>query len=241
MADWEQLDAWFTGPGARQLRDAAHRAVGALLVSLKRINASATREVSLRRHFLKLAGWFDAATPSEAHALATAAFGLYGARHLGQPLDDEVAEAVPATASWWRSPPAPVPVSLRERGERVVRGRSARAADHGEQKGRLLAERAAEDERRATACAELLAVGGRLAEARLSVAAMGVLLELLANATSQGSSSLADHPVTLWVRPSPSGVVVRSEAGALTVHNLSLVVGRPGTMPAELGNDEAAG
>jgi hypothetical protein len=34
--DWDQLEAWFIGPGARQLRDAAHRAVGAMLTSLKR-------------------------------------------------------------------------------------------------------------------------------------------------------------------------------------------------------------
>ena len=41
--------------------------------------------------------WFDAATPLDAHALAAAAFGPYGARHLGVPLDDDIAEAVPAT------------------------------------------------------------------------------------------------------------------------------------------------
>lgn len=45
--DWDQLEAWFVGPGARQLRDAAHRAVGALLASLKRINASATPQRGL--------------------------------------------------------------------------------------------------------------------------------------------------------------------------------------------------
>jgi uncharacterized protein (TIGR02677 family) len=226
-SDWDQLEAWFIGPGARQLRNAAGRAVGALLTSLKRINASGTREASLRRHFLKLAGWFDAASPANAHVLATAAFGLYGARHLGVPLDDDIAEAVPATASWWRSPPAPVPVTLRERGDRTARGKSAQAADHTHQKERLLATRAADADRRATACAELLAVGARLADARLSAAAMTVLLELLANATSAGHASLPDHPLALWVTPSDGILVVRSDMGDMTVHGRALSLAEP--------------
>lgn len=221
-ADWEQLESWFVGSGARQLRDAAHRAVGALLSSLKRINASATREASLRRHFLRLATWFEAASPTGAHIIATSAFGLYGCRHLGIPLDDETSERVSATASWWRSPTAPVPVTLRERGDRTPRGRSAPAADHSRQKERLLATRTAEADRRATACAELLAVGPRLSEARLSAAAMWVLLELLANATSSGQASLPDHGLTLWVTPAPGTLVVHSEAGNLTVHGRAL-------------------
>ncbi len=229
-ADWDQLEAWFAGPGARQLRDAAHRAVGALLSSLKRINASATREASLRRHFLKLAGWFDASTPASAHALATAAFGLYGVRHLGVLLDDDVAEAVPGGMSWWRSPPAPVPVALRERGERALRGRSARASDHTDQKRCLLALREAEAERRATACAELLAVGAHLADAYLSAAAMAVLLELLANATSAGQATLADHPVTLWAAPCEGLHVIRSDLGNLTVDCRALSISPPGVV-----------
>jgi hypothetical protein len=75
-ADWDQLYAWFAGPGARQLRDGAQQEVGTLLVSLKRINAAATKEASLRRHFLKLATWFDSSSPDMCHALATSAFGL---------------------------------------------------------------------------------------------------------------------------------------------------------------------
>jgi uncharacterized protein (TIGR02677 family) len=223
--DWDQLEAWFIGPGARQLRDAAHRAVGAMLTSLKRINASATNEVSLRRHYLKLATWFDAAAPLDAHALAAAAFGLYGVRHLGVVLDEDIAEAVPATMSWWRAPRAPVPVSQRERGDRAARGSASRPPDHTSQKRLLLAARAAEAQRRESACSELLAVGGHLAEARLSGGAMSVLLELLSNATSDGQATLPDHDVRLRVTASPESMQITSDLGDLVVEKRALVIG----------------
>jgi hypothetical protein len=46
----------------------------------------------LRRRYLKLAPWFDAAAPLDAHALAAAAFGLYRVRHLWVVLDEEITE-----------------------------------------------------------------------------------------------------------------------------------------------------
>jgi uncharacterized protein (TIGR02677 family) len=235
-ADWDQLAEWFTddrthGSGARQLRAAAGQAVGSLLGNLKRINGASAHETSLRRHFLKLAGWFDAATPEGAHVLFTSAFGLYGARHLGVLLPDEMADAVPATASWWKSPTAPVPISLRERGDRNPRGRTIRVADHRGQKQRLLAASRAEADRRAAGCAELLAMGRRLGEARLSPAATEVLLELLGAATAtmgphrgEGSATLVDHPVTLWVSPAESDLVIRGDGGDLSAQGLDIVV-----------------
>lgn len=228
-SDWDQLHAWFAGQGARQLRDAAQQAVGTLLASLKRINASASRETSLRRHFLKLAGWFDASSPETCHAIATAAFGLYGSRHLGVALDADVAEAVPAAASWWSSPRAPVPVSLRERGERVMRGRTAVAYDHRAQRERLAAAREQEAARRATACSELLAVGERLNTARLSAPAMRLVLELLGAAASAGGSRLPDHPVGLVATPTEGSFVVHSAMGDLSIDGLWLEVVSPAT------------
>ena len=41
----------------------------------------------------RLARWFDQADAERSHDLFTAAFGLYGARHLGSPADPD--EAVP--------------------------------------------------------------------------------------------------------------------------------------------------
>jgi len=141
--------------------------------------------------------------------------------------------------SWWRSPSAPVPVALRQRGDRTPRGRSARAADHGHQKRHLLAARAIEEERRATACAELLAVGGRLADARLSAPAMTVLLELLANAAAGGRASLPDNPVTVWMAPAEGTLMIQSDLGSLAIEGRSVLISSTVTEPIE-GRDEAA-
>lgn len=254
MGDWAELRAWFGAPGdrsagAHQLRAAATRAVGALLANVKRMNAASSRETSLRRHFLRLAGWFDAATPEAAHVLYTSAFGLYSARHLGVQLDAEVAEALPATVSWWRAPPAPVPVSIRERGDRNPRGRVVRVADHRAQKERLAAERRHEAEQRAQAVAELVAVGERLGEVRLSGAALHVLLELLARATARlgsdlggASAGLVDADVVLWLEPADGATTVRSAMGDLCVGGFRVAVTAAGRRPVPVidGAEEVA-
>jgi len=243
VGDWTELRAWFgaagdRASGAHQLRAAAVRAVGALLANVKRMNAASSRETSLRRHFVRLAGWFDAATPDGAHVLYTSAFALYGARHLGVTLDPEVGEALPATTSWWRAPAAPVPVSIRERGDRNPRGRVVRVADHRAQKERLAAERRRDAERRGEAVRELLGAGDRLDEVRLSGPALQVLLELLAQATARlgpdlesASAGLVDADVLLWLEPSAGGTTVRSAVGDLAVDGFALYVTAVGHRP----------
>jgi uncharacterized protein (TIGR02677 family) len=253
VGDWVELRAWFGAPGdrasgAQQLRAAAVRAVGALLANVKRMNAASSRETSLRRHFLRLAAWFDAATPHEAHVLYTSAFALYGARHLGVPLDPEVAEALPATTSWWLAPTAPVPVSIRERGDRNPRGRVVRVADHRAQKARLVAERRREAAQREQAIAELLAVGDRLDEVRLSAAALQVLLELLAQAAARfgpelagASAALVDAGVVLWVEPAGAPTTLRSAVGDLTVDGFRLTVTAAGRRPGQATGERVEG
>lgn len=235
-SDWADMGAWFGAHGertygAQQVRTAATRAVGVLLANVKRMNASSSREKSLRRHFLRLAGWFDAATPDDAHVLYTSAFALYGARHLGVTLEPAIAESLPATASWWDAPGAPVPVSIRERGDRVPRGRVVRVPDHGAQKQHLLDERRRDDERRHAAIEELAAVGDRLGEARVSAAAMAVVLEMLGLATARfgpdlagATAALVDAPLTLWIEPFHGDVTVRSPVGDLTIAGFRLAV-----------------
>ncbi|MGH9018273.1 MAG: DUF2397 family protein, partial [Acidimicrobiales bacterium] len=120
-----------------------------------------------------------------------------------------------------------------------ARGRSARGADHGEQKRHLLALRAAEDERRAAACAELLAVAGRLGEARLSAAAMTVLLELLANAAVGGRAALPDHPVAVSMTAAPGVLVIRSDTGSLAIEGRHIVISAPGADDVRSEDEEA--
>lgn len=244
--DWHELRAWFAGDtdrsrssGAQQLRAAAGRAVGALLANVKRMNAASSRETSLRRHFLRLADWFDAATPDEAHVLFTSAFSLYGARHLGVTLDADIAEALPATTSWWHAPPAPVPVSIRARGDRNPRGRVVRVNEHRAQKARLADERRREAEQRQHAVTELLAVGDRLGEVRLSGAALQLLLELLGRATARfgrevagATAALIDAPVVLWIEPGAGRTTLHSPIGELAVDGFRLAVTTPGRRPA---------
>jgi uncharacterized protein (TIGR02677 family) len=234
--DWADMAAWFgadgeRGSGAQQVRAAAIRAVGVLLANVKRMNAASSRETSLRRHFLRLARWFDEASPHDAHVLYTSAFALYGARHLGVCLEPDLADVLPATTSWWEAPPAPVPVSIRERGDRAPRGRVVRVPDHGAQKERLLDERRRHDELRAAAIAELAAVGDRLADIRLSAPAMTVVLELLGLATARfgpdlagTNAALVDAPLTLWIEPYQGAVTLRSPIGDLTVHGFRVAV-----------------
>jgi hypothetical protein len=171
--------------------------------------------------------------------LYTSAFALYGALHLGVVLDPDVADALPATTSWWRAPGAPVPVSIRERGDRTPRGRVVRVADHGPQKERLAAERRREAEQREQAVAELLAVGDRLDEVRLSAPAFQVLVELLGQATARfgpdlagANAALIDAGVVLWVQPTGTVTTVRSTSGDLTVEGFHLTITRAGRRPA---------
>ena len=110
---------------------------------------SATGEVSRRGDLLKLARWFDETDDATAHDVFAAAFGMYGARHLGVVPEED--EGLPATTSWWDGPVAPVPVALRERGSRTPRGRAASAEDYALQRERLRKEAAEAAERQRAA------------------------------------------------------------------------------------------
>ncbi|MEU7044709.1 TIGR02677 family protein [Streptomyces varsoviensis] len=259
LADWEGLRGWFRDTGGQgsqvdQLRDATLRALQSLLANAKRMLRSATGEMSRRRDLLRLARWFDEAAPQDAHDIAIAAFGLYGARHLGiAPAADEV---VPAYTSWWTGPVVEVPVALRERGSRAQRGRTAAVEDHSAQKKRLreAARRQAAD--RSAAADELCSASGRFDGVRLTSAALGLLLELLATALGNAQlrrhaeaggqgfgldaawSEDADLGVRLTVRRTAGArTLLRSADGDLLLDDLELVVHR--TVTADGGTGEA--
>ncbi|WP_051852713.1 TIGR02677 family protein [Streptomyces aureocirculatus] len=244
LSDWEGLRGWFAdvdGQGSQvdQLRDATLRALQSLLANAKRMLRSASGEISRRKDLLRLAGWFDVADPQDAHDIAVAAFGLYGARHLGvAPEPDQV---VPAYVSWWSGPVVDVPVALRERGSRAQRGRSATVEDHSEQKRRLVEEARAKAAARRAAADELRSASGRFEQVRLTSAAMSLLLELLTAALGNaqlhhGSPQTgftlhdaqaedADLGIRLTARRTPgTGTVLRSIDGDLVVDDLRLAV-----------------
>lgn len=244
LADWEGLRDWFADTGGHgrgsqvdQLRDATLRALQSLLANAKRMLRSASGEMSRRKDLLRLAAWFDAAEPQEAHDIAVAAFGIYGARHLGVAPDPD--RSVPAYVSWWTGPVVDVPVALRERGSRAPRGRAAAAEDHAEQKHRLMEQAREQTEARRAAADELRSASGRFDQVRLSAAAMRLLLELLTSALGNARlrqdtgdfmidgahASDADLGIrlTAWRTPGRH-TVLRSADGDLTADDLALAV-----------------
>ncbi|MFJ2475499.1 TIGR02677 family protein [Streptomyces sp. NPDC087659] len=251
LADWEGLRGWFSDTGGQgsqvdQLRDATLRALQSLLANAKRMLRSATGEMSRRKDLLRLARWFDEAAPHDAHDIAVAAFGLYGARHLGiPPATDEV---VPAYTSWWTGPVVEVPVALRERGSRAQRGRASAVEDHSAQKQRLREAARQRAAARAAAADELRSASGRFAEVRLTSAALGLLLELLATALGNAqlrrrigtdgegtagfdldsaSSEDAELGIRLTVRRTAgTRTVLYSADGDLLLDDLELDIGR---------------
>ncbi|WP_416978799.1 TIGR02677 family protein [Streptomyces sp. T028] len=244
LADWEGLRDWFTDTGGHehgsqvdQLRDATLRALQSLLANAKRMLRSASGEMSHRKDLLRLAAWFDSAEPEEAHDLAVAAFGLYGARHLGVAPDPD--QSVPAYVSWWTGPVVEVPVALRERGSRAPRGRAAAVEDHAEQKRRLMEQARQQAEARQAAADELRSASGRFEQVRLGAPAMSLLLELLTTAlgnaqlrTEAGDflldgaqASDADLGIRLLAWRTPGRhTLLRSVDGDLTADSLTLSV-----------------
>lgn len=103
-----------------------------------------------------------------------------------------------------------------------------------------MAEQRRGEKQRQQAVAELLAVGDRLDEVRLSGAALQVLLELLGRASAQfgpdlagASAALVDAQVVLWVLPHAGATTVRTHAGDLSVEGFRMVVTAAGVQPRD--------
>jgi uncharacterized protein (TIGR02677 family) len=239
-ADWEELAYWYDAHGAsgpEQLRAAAGQALGQLITNAKRLLDSSGTGFSRRADFLRLARWFSASDDDGAHRLFAAAFGAYPARHLlfGP---EEPDPRVGPTTSWWDADPVNVPVSLRERGDRAMRGRSSRVPDPTADRLRLTAEAEREAEQRQAAAAEL-ALTGSLDGATISPAARDLLLDLVADLLARNRDDTVDHDVGLRLRMAPGpDTVVTSPDGTTTFVGLTLSVsGLAEWAPTE---DEAA-
>jgi uncharacterized protein (TIGR02677 family) len=233
--DWAGLRAWFIDDGrgsqVEQLRDATLRALQALLANAKRMIRSSSGGLSRRRDLLNLAQWFDNADDATAHDLFAAAFGMYGARHLGIAPDTD--RDVPATTSWWTGPGVRVPVALKERGSRAPRGRTAGPEDYGEQQDRLRAQAQEQTRRQGAAAAELRAAGARLADVRLTAAATRLMLDLLARSLASappdfGEVRSTDDDLDIrlrLVREPGATTVVHGADGDLTLDGVTVWIG----------------
>lgn len=232
-ADWQSLAAWFRGTAGRrsdaaEVRTLATRAMSSLITGMRRAVAGDGGEASRRIDLLRLAQHFDSADDALAHRLWATAFGMYPSRHLSAmpEIDD-----VPATTSWWDAPPAEVALSLRERGDRTIRGSTPRREDFAAQRAELLRRKEAEEATRRRAVAELLDQVGR-SDLRLSDEGRSALLELYARALASAggaeplvgagvSAALLD--VELTVRREPGATTtIRSPAGVLTLVDVRL-------------------
>jgi uncharacterized protein (TIGR02677 family) len=236
-SDWAQLYDWYSGQSGRSgpdtLRAAANQALRQLLTNAKRMLAAAGTGVSRRGDLLKLAGWFDRLDDESAHRLYAATFGIYPARHLfGGPEEQSARDGV--NTSWWDATPVDVPVSLRDRGDRSARGRTAAVPDPGLDQERLLREAELEARARQAAADELVAAG-TLHGAHVSPAARELLLELLGallarNQDPNLSARVVDSDVELEVTAEsvPGGrTSVSSADGTVVVHDLRLLANRP--------------
>lgn len=239
-SDWEELAYWYDPHGAsgpEQLRAAAGQALGQLITNAKRLLDSSGTGFSRRADFLRLARWFSAADDDDTHRLFAAALGAYPSRHLlfGP---EEPDPRIGPTASWWDSDAVHVPVSLRERGDRAMRGRSSRVPDPTADRLRLTAEAQHEAEQRQAAAAEL-ALTGSLHGATISPAARNLLLDLVADLLARHRDETVDHDVGLRLRAIPGrDTVVTSSDGTTTFVCLSLSVSSTAEWPP--GEREAA-
>jgi uncharacterized protein (TIGR02677 family) len=226
-ADWAELAAWYDtshgASGPEQLRAAAGQALGQLITNAKRLLDSSGTGFSRRADFLRLARWFAAADDEQAHRLYDAAFGAYPARHLLFGPEESNARVGPTT-SWWQADPVPVPLSLRERGDRAMRGRTSRVPDPTADRLRLTAEAEREAEQRQAAAAEL-ALAGALHGTTISPAARDLLLDLVAALLAQQGEELVDHDAGLRLRAVDGpDTVVSSPDGTTTFVRLRLTV-----------------
>ncbi len=226
-AEWEELAAWYGSGGAtsgpEQLRAAAGQALGQLIANAKRLLDTSGTGYSRRADLLRLARWFDAADDETAHRIYAAAYLNYPARHLlGGP--EEIDPRIGPTTSWWLCDPVEIAVSLRERGDRTIRGRSSRVPDPARDRLRLAVAARREAETRRAVATELIAAGD-LDGAHLSPAARELLLDGLSDLLARQQDELVDSDLGLVFTARPGrGTVIHGVDGDLTVHALLLAV-----------------
>ncbi|MEX2659139.1 MAG: TIGR02677 family protein [Acidimicrobiales bacterium] len=247
--DWVHLAAWFVSTPGRpsrieQLSREAVAAIRTLTLNLTRLSRVGVGASSRRADFLRLARWFSAAGPDDAARLAVAALGLHPTNHFGVPAAD--ADDPVSTATLWRDAPrAPVPLSLRERGDTTNRGRPSPIPDRSSAQRVLRRRREQQLEARRRDDVELLdepELDGR----ELTSAALARLQEVLGRTlhelgTTARAGRRADGSIVCVVERTPGrDTVVSSPEGRLTVRDLRVRVVPDPAAPAERVPDALA-
>ncbi|HET6954773.1 MAG TPA: TIGR02677 family protein [Acidimicrobiales bacterium] len=242
--DWDLLAGWFVARGGRSSRierlgREAVSAIRTLTLNLARLSRVGIGASSRRADFLRLAEFFARAAPDDVPRLAAAAFGLHPSNHWGVPADD-AGDPVSTATPWRAAPRAPVPVSLRERGDTTNRGRATPLRDRSLEQLAVRHRRARELDAARRVDAELVLaaeVDGRT----LSRAALARLEGLVGAALHRlgvrgGRSTHGDGAVRCTVERTPGrDTRVSSPDGTLTLAGLRVTVA-----PSTGGNGAAA-
>jgi uncharacterized protein (TIGR02677 family) len=210
-----------------QLSREAVAAIRTLTLNLTRLSRAGVAASSRRADFVRLAQFFRDADSDEAAALAVAAFGLQPTNHYGVLADDAGDPVSPAT-SWWRAPRAPVPLSLRERGDTTNRGRATPIADRRQAQELLRLRRREEAEALRRVDRELL--DGPLEGRQLSTPAFARFRHLVGRTLHHLDTRATDHEradgeVSCRVVRAPGRhTAITSPEGILTLHDLVVTV-----------------
>ncbi|MBP2703939.1 TIGR02677 family protein [Microbispora sp. RL4-1S] len=236
---WEALRAWFTAEpgassGAAGLRRATRTAVSGVIALLRQVTEAQRGGVNRASELRHLAEWIcDAPDEDAAYALASAAFNVGSARHLGGAHDD--VEQISPRSTWWDAPGIEIGLTPfrtgRPSGPGLPQPVRADARARADLRGRQLAARAAE--RRAAA-----SLAGAGAHDRvLDEVETRVLLALLTRALEARtvvsgrlrSASGSDDTVVLRLVPHAAGSGVRTAHGLLHLPGFALEIStRPG-------------
>jgi len=235
-SDWNHLMRWFgAGLDGQSRLDALTRqalaAVRTLTGNLTRLSRVGAGVASRRRDFVKLARFIDVAdSQDQVQLLLAASFGLYPSRHLGM-LAEDADDPVATTTAWQKAPRANVPISLRERGERVQRGGFSRVRNRAAEREQLRMQRQRERDEETQTAQELLSAvnaSGQLIELTVSSRALRRLQMLMAASGARRKPghtqrNAKDQDLHCVVKRTPGRQVrIHSADGVLTVKDAEL-------------------
>ena len=249
---WRLLRGWFCDEPARparltQLTDQALAAVRTLTANLSRLSRLGALTTSRRADFLRLAAFVDdVPSAQQAHDVFSAALGLGSCRHGGL-LAADAEDPAPTATAWRDAPCASVPVSLRERGERMQRGWPTPMRDRREAQQHMRERIERERVERQASAAELLSwvdADGSVDGAELSSGAFAFLRDLIAIAGRQAPDAGGMRASHAWGlrcelrRVHHASTVVHCPQGRMTMHDMTVVIVDPAV--GDPVTDEAA-